>query len=187
LSQKLTQRRAVIAPAQQRLKRMLVGIETGQGRDPQQGGKKQGLKAPPQRLLAVMQQREVIVGLGALMGLDGLSELGDNRAKSIVLVEPMGKEMHAHTRQMRCDLDDCCARTNRTAPCGSTGAAFSPIQVPLCPQPIEMANAHHNRDLTLSDLVEYYTAWTLRVLMEDLPHQGHLHDAQLSPSLKRWT
>jgi len=64
---------------------------------PQQGGKKQGLKAPPQRLLAVMQQREVIVGLGALMGLDGLSELGDNRAKGIVLIEPMGKEMHAHT------------------------------------------------------------------------------------------
>src|SRR6516225_5511753 len=88
---------------------------------------------------------------------------------------------------MRCDLDDRGARTNRTAPCGLTGAAFSPIQVPLCPQPIEMANAHHNRDLTLRDLVEYYTAWTLRIFMEDLPHQGHLHDTQLSPSLKRWT
>ena len=108
----------MIAPAKQRLKRMLVGIESGQCLDPQQGGKKQGLKAPPQRLLAVMQQREVIVGLGALMGLDGLGELGHNRAKGIVLIEPMGKEMHAHTRQMRRDLDDRCARTNRTAPCG---------------------------------------------------------------------
>ena len=124
LSQKLTQRRAVIAPAKQRLKRMLVGIESGQGRDPQQGGKKQGLKAPPQRLLAVMQQREVIVGLGALMGLDGLSELGHNRAKGIVLIEPMGKEMHANTRQMGCDLDHRSASTHRTDQGCVAGAAF---------------------------------------------------------------
>jgi hypothetical protein len=40
-----------------------------------------------------------------------------------------------------------------------------------------MANAYRNRDLTLGDLVEYYTAWALRLLVEDLPHQGHLHDA----------
>ena len=39
-------------------------------------------------------------------------ELGHNRAKGIVLIEPMGKEMHPHTRQMRCDLDDRGARTS---------------------------------------------------------------------------
>ena len=124
-----------------------------------------------------MQQREVIVGLGALMGLDGLSELGHHWVKGIVLIEPMGKEMHARTRQMRRDLDDRGARTNRAAACGLTRAAFAPIQVPLYPQPIEMAHAHRNRDLTLGDLVEDHTAWALRLLVEDLPHQGHLHDA----------
>jgi len=77
---------------------MLVGIEAGQGRDPQQRGKKQGLKTMEQGLLPMMQQGKVIVGMGALMGLDGLSELGHNRAKGLVLIEPTSEEMHAHTR-----------------------------------------------------------------------------------------
>ena len=38
-----------------------------------------------------------------------------------------------------------------------------------------------------SPAFEHDTAWALWVLVEHLPHQGHLHDAQLSPGLKRWT
>jgi hypothetical protein len=55
LSEKLTQRRALIPPAHQRLERVLVGIEGRERVDPQQGRKKQGLKTAPQRLFPVMQ------------------------------------------------------------------------------------------------------------------------------------
>ena len=67
MPQKLTQRRAVIALAKQRRQRMLVGIECREFLDPQQGGKKQGLKAAQKRLLAVMQQGKVIARMRLLI------------------------------------------------------------------------------------------------------------------------
>ena len=95
LPQQLTQSRAVIAPAKQRRKRMLVRIEPRQFLDPQQGRKKQRLEATTERLLPVMQQGKVGVGMGALMGLDRLRELPHYQAKDLALVQPVGKEMHA--------------------------------------------------------------------------------------------
>src|SRR6266852_6350638 len=50
-----------------------------------------------------------------------------------------------------------------------------------------MTDAHRHRDVTLGDLCEHHTAWALRVLVEHLPHEGHLNDAQLAASLTRWT
>jgi hypothetical protein len=99
----------------------------------------------------------------------------------------MGKEMHADTRQMGCDLDYRSASTHRTDQGGVAGAAFAPIQFPLHPQPVEMADTHCYRNLTLGHLVEHHTAWALRVLVEHLPHKGYRNGSKLSPSLKRWT
>src|SRR5262249_22440969 len=135
----------------------------------------------------MMQQGKIVVGIGVLISLDRLLKSGHYGRKRLLLVEPVGEEMHPDKRQMGRDLHQCCTRTRRMAQGGVTGAAFTPIQVPLHPQSVEMANAHRHRNLTLSNLFEHDTAWALRVLVEHLPHQGHLHDAQLSPGLKRWT
>src|SRR5678816_3605201 len=85
------------------------------------------------------------------------------------------------------DLEHRSARTHRTAQRGLARAPFAPVQVPLCSQAVKMADAHRNWDLTPGDLCEYHTTWARRVLVEQLPHQGHLNGAKLSPSLKRWT
>ena len=66
----------MIPLAKQRAERMLMGIERGEPGDTQHGRQKQGLKAAPQRLLAVMQQGKVVTRMRLLIGLDGLLELG---------------------------------------------------------------------------------------------------------------
>jgi len=73
---------------------------------PHKGAKKQRLEATPQCLFPVMQQGKVLVGMGTLIRLNGLRELDDDCAKALVLVEPVGKEMHAHTRQPGRGLDN---------------------------------------------------------------------------------
>ena len=47
-----------------------------------------------------MQQGKIIVRMCLLMGLDRLRELSHHRVKGLLLVEPMGKHMHADTGQM---------------------------------------------------------------------------------------
>jgi len=75
---------------------MLVGIKLAEAVNPEQGGKKQRLKAAHKRLLAVMQQGKVIAWMRLLLSLYRLCELSHNRRKGLLLVEPMGKDMHAH-------------------------------------------------------------------------------------------
>ena len=53
-----------------------------------------------------MPQGKVVARRRVLMRLDCLGELGHNRAKGPVLVEPMGKQMHADTRQTGRHLDE---------------------------------------------------------------------------------
>jgi hypothetical protein len=74
---------------------MLVGIKLAEAVDTQQGGKKQRLKAAHKHLLAVMQQGTVIARMRLLLGLYRLRELSHNRLKGMLLVEPMGKHLHA--------------------------------------------------------------------------------------------
>ena len=76
---------------------MLAGIEPREPVDTQQGGKKQRLKAAQKRLLTVMEQGKVIAWMRLLIGLYRLRELSHNRVKGMLLVEPMGKHMHADT------------------------------------------------------------------------------------------
>ena len=83
--------------ATQRLERMLTDTQLAETIDTQQGRKKQRLKAAHKRLLAVLQQGKVLVRMCRLIGLYRLRELSHNRVKGMLLVEPMGKHMHADT------------------------------------------------------------------------------------------
>ena len=135
-----------------------------------------------------MQQGKVVVRMRRLIGLYRLLELGHHRAKGSLLVEPMGKQMHAHTRQMGRDPDDLCARGNRPMACQrGCGRPLRTIEPPCSPPPVEMANAHRNRSLPLGDLVEEHPARARWVLLEQAPQQGLLNFTQLAPSTKGWT
>ena len=83
-----------------------MGIKRAEAVDTPQGGKKQGLKAAQKRLLAVMQQGKVIARMRLLIGLYRLRELSHHRVKGMLLVEPMGKQMHADKRQTGYNLDE---------------------------------------------------------------------------------
>ena len=63
----------------------------------------------------MMPQGTVVVRMGGLLRLDRLLEAGQHRGKALLLVEPMGKEMHADTRQMGRALGQRRASTNQTA------------------------------------------------------------------------
>jgi hypothetical protein len=177
----------LISLAQQRVERMRVGIERRESVDAKQGRKKQRLKAASQCLLSMMHQGAVVVWMRSRMRRYRLLELDHNRAKEIVLVEPLGKKMHPHTRETGGDVDDLCTRGRRRVACGSAWAALTTIEMPCGPPPIEMADAHRHRSLPLGDLVEQHPARALRVLMEQGPQQGLLHLAKLAPSTKGWT
>jgi hypothetical protein len=74
--------------------------------------------------------------------------------KEILLVEPHGKQMYAHIRQTRCDLDDLCASGHRPLVGRSARAPLATIDLPGHPPPVEMADTHGKRSLVLSNLVE---------------------------------
>ena len=93
-------------------------------------------------------------------------EPGYNWPEAIMLVEPMRKEMYANTRQMGRDLGDRGARGTRWAPCRLARAPLPPIEAPLQPQPIDLADTHRDRDLPLGDRVEQDTTRALRLLVE---------------------
>ena len=76
-----------------------MGIKRAEAVDTPQGGKKQGLKAAQKRLLAVMQQGKVIARMRLLIGLYRLRELSHHRGEGMLLVEPMGQQMHTDERQ----------------------------------------------------------------------------------------
>ena len=69
----------------------------GEALDAPQGGKKQGLEAATQRLVAMRQPGKVVCGMGVLMGRNRLRETGSHGLKGLRLSEPMGKKMHART------------------------------------------------------------------------------------------
>jgi hypothetical protein len=103
------------------------------------------------------------------MGLYGLRELGHNRVKGPLVVEPMRKEMHAHTRQTGPDADDRCSRDTRPRVWRLTRTSLATIALPLHPPPVELAQADRNRSLPPRGLVESQPARALRVLLEQAP------------------
>src|SRR5438132_8339532 len=89
---------------------MLMSIEGGEAVDAQQRRKHQRLKAAQKCRLTMMQQSKVIARMRLFMRLYRLCELSHNRAKGLVLVEPLGQQMHADKRQPRHNLDEMSLR-----------------------------------------------------------------------------
>ena len=87
-----------------------MGIACGESVDATQRRKKQGLKAVQKRRRAMMHQGKVIARRRLLMRLYRLGELGHNRAQGLVLVEPLGTQRHADTRQTGHNLDEMSLR-----------------------------------------------------------------------------
>jgi hypothetical protein len=83
-----------------------MGIKGGESVDATQRRKKQCVKAAQKRRLAMMLQGKVIARRRVLMRLYRLGELGHNRAKGLVLIEPMGQQMHADKRQTGQNVDE---------------------------------------------------------------------------------
>src|SRR5712691_8838853 len=122
-----------------------------------------------------------------LMGRYGLLELGHNRVEGALLIEPMGKEMHAHIGQTRPYLDDLCAGCRRPQAWGVARSSLRPIELPLVPQAIEMANTDVKGGMSLSDLVEQETTGALWVVLKQVPHYGFLDITKLATRTKGWT
>jgi hypothetical protein len=100
----------VIPPAKERGERMRRGSECGEAVDAKQRRETQRVKAVQERRLAMRQQRTVLVRMRVFMRLYRLGELGHNRATGLVLVEPMGTQRHADTRQTGHTLDEMTLR-----------------------------------------------------------------------------
>jgi hypothetical protein len=152
-----------------------------------QGRKKQRLKAPPQRLRAVMYQGKVVARMRVLMGLYRLRALRHHRTKETLWVEPRGKQRHASRRQTRRNVDDRCASGHRPLVGCPARASCTTIALPGRPPPVEMADTHGNGSLALRNLGEERSAGALRVVMEQGPQQSLRTFAQLASRTKRWT
>ena len=129
-------------------------IQPSESIDAHPGRKKQRVKAPPQRLRAVMYQGKIVARMRVLMGLYHLRALLHHRIKEPLLVEPSGKQMHAHIRQTRCDMDDLCASGHRPLVGRPARASFATIELPSRPPPVEMADTHGNGYVAVRNLGE---------------------------------
>ena len=83
-----------------------MGIACGASVDTTQRHTKQCVKAVHTRRLALMQQGKVSARMRLLMRRYRVGELGYNRAKSLVVVAPMGNQRHADTQQTGPHLDE---------------------------------------------------------------------------------
>ena len=85
---------------------MFLGLEGGEAVDATQRRKTPGLQAVQKRRLAMMQQGKVVARMRVFMRRYRLRDLGHNRVQGPVLVEPMGKQMHADKGQTGRNLDE---------------------------------------------------------------------------------
>ena len=83
-----------------------MGIEGGEAVEAKQRRNKQRLKAAQKCRRTMMPQSKVIARMRVFIRLYRLCELSHNRAKGLVLVEPLGQQMHADKRQPRPNLDE---------------------------------------------------------------------------------
>src|SRR5712671_2659572 len=137
-----------------------------------------------------MQQDKVIVWMPLLIGLYGLLELGHHRLQGVLLVEPMGKEMHPHKRHMGHDPHDphdLCATGNCHTALRVPRTALATIHPPCGPPPIDMAKTHSQGYLPLGHLVEEHATRALWLLLEQAPQQSLFNFTELSSRTKRWT
>src|SRR2546429_8814921 len=121
---------------------MLMRIQPSESIDAHQGRKKQRVKAPPQRLRAVMYQGKIVARMRVLMGLYHLRALLHHRIKETLLVEPSGKQMHAHIRQPKGNVDDLCPTGHRPLAERPATASFTTIEPPGPPPPVAIPDPH---------------------------------------------
>src|SRR5215475_1443711 len=88
----------------------------------------------------------------SLIGFYRLRELLHYRVQETLVGEPMGKKVHAHKRQTGCNADDLCARGHRRTARSLARTALGPIEPPLHPQPVEMADTHRHQSLALGEI-----------------------------------
>ncbi len=181
------QGRALIAATEQGGERMLVGIELGEPVEAKEGGKKQGLKASPQRLVTVMHEGKVVIGVRLLMGCDRLVKPSHNRVKGACLIEPMRKEMHAHRGQTGLYADDVGAGGCMLMTGGVARASLGSTQMPLTSQAVEMADTDVKRRMTVGDLVEQEPTGALGLFMKYVEDQRLFDVTALSTRIKGWT
>jgi len=187
LAEKLTQRRILVATANERLKRMLVGIEAAEAFNPSQRGQNQGLKTTPKGRVAVMQQGKGLTRMGALMLTDGLFEPRHHRLKGIVLIEPAGTQMHPHQGQTRSNTDHGIARAHGAVCRRPKGAALATAQRPLGSPAVDLAPCHPRPNLLLGRFGEQVSAGAMEVLLEHGPQQSLLDFSEFATVTKRWT
>ena len=100
----------MLLPAKARGERRLRGIKGGEAVKATQRRTKPRWKAAHQRRRALMEQSNVSAWMRVFMRLYRVGALGHNRAKGLVLVEPLGKQMHADKRQTGRHLDEMALR-----------------------------------------------------------------------------
>jgi hypothetical protein len=83
-----------------------MGSACGESVDATQRRKKQCWQAVPKRRLAMMPQGKVIARMRLRMRRYRWGKLGHNRPQGLVLVEPMGPQMHADQRQTGHHVDE---------------------------------------------------------------------------------
>jgi hypothetical protein len=121
------------------------------------------------------------------MALDSLFELPHHRSKGIVLLKPMGKQMHPDKRHVGHDLDARCQSANRPMPLSLTRAPLWAIEPQANSPPVDLAKAHPDLYLAPCGLVEERPARARWLLLEEGPQQGLLNFTKFSASIKRWT
>src|SRR5216683_7545874 len=105
----------------------------------------------------MMQQGKVLVWVRLLMGLDCLRELGHHWAKGILVVEPLGKHMYAHTWHMGRDADNFRTRAHRLRAVSLPRAALATVEPPGSTPPVDMAQPHGNHHPPLGGPVESHS------------------------------
>jgi hypothetical protein len=99
----------------------------------------------------------------------------------------MVKEMYAHIRQTRLHPDDLGSGPRGPMSGLVARSASGPIELPLTPQPIEIAHTDVQGGMSLGDLVEQESTRALRIVVKDIPHQGLVDLTELTPGTKGWT
>src|SRR6266404_1081419 len=107
-----------------------------------------------------MQQGKVLVWMPVLIGLYGLLELGHHRLNGVLLVEPMGKQMHTDKRQPRHNLDEMSMRLRFFLRARSARSPFPAIEPPCLPQAIDLTEGDRDLPLRFCDRMEHHAAWT---------------------------
>jgi hypothetical protein len=135
----------------------------------------------------LLQEGKVVVRMPLAIGMGRLLELRDDRVEEPELIEPVRQDVDAHQRQLGCHVDDGGfrdpARRRPRAARASLGSRVLPSGSPA----VDLAQADLDWGLALGHLIEQHPSWTLRVVVENGPHEDLIDLAKLSTGINGWT